>query len=90
VSRRAKLIEKILNPDATNNVTFEELCECAKHVGWQQKKRKGTSHIIYWHAICPDLLDFQMGKNGKAKSYQVKQLRAFITTAQLTNQLPTE
>jgi hypothetical protein len=90
VSKRAKLIEKILNPDATNNVTFEELCECAKQVGWQQKKRKGTSHVIYWHAIYPDLLDFQVGKNGKAKSYQVKQLRAFIASARLNNQLPPE
>jgi hypothetical protein len=90
VSKRAKLIEKVLNVNATNNVTFDELCQCAIHIGWQQKKRKGSSHIIYHHDACPDLLDLQPGMNGKAKSYQVKQLRNFIITATALNQLPPE
>jgi len=87
VSKRDKLIEKITNVSATNNVTFDELCECAGYLGWQQKKRKGTSHVIYWHAKCKDLLDFQEGKNGKAKPYQVKQLRNFINSMKMFEQL---
>ena len=90
VSKRAKLIGKILNLDGVNNVTFDELCECAKQLGWKQNKRKGTSHITYYHDVCSDLLNLQPGKNGKAKSYQVKQLRNFIITAQMNNQLPPE
>ena len=90
MSTGPKLIEKILNPNGVNNVTFDELCECAKQVGWKQNKRKGTSHITYYHDVCPDLLNLQPGKNGKAKSYQVKQLKNFIITAKMNNQLPPE
>lgn len=68
MSKRAKLIQKITNAAATNNVTFDELCECAKQVGWNVKPRKGTSHIIYWHPKCPDLLDFQPAKNGQSQA----------------------
>jgi hypothetical protein len=78
VSRRAKLIEKILDRNKTNNVTFAELCECATEVGWQKKTRAGTSHVLYWHTECPDLLNLQPGPNGKAKPYQVKLVRNSI------------
>jgi hypothetical protein len=88
VSKRDKLIAKILDPAGVNNVTFDELRDCAKRLGWKRRKRTGSSHETYWHAVCPDLLNLQSGNNGKAKSYQVKQLRAFIQTATNNNQLP--
>ena len=78
MSKRAKLIEKVLDRNKTHNVTYEELCECAVEIGWQKKTRTGTSHVVYWHAECPDLLNLQSGPNGKAKSYQVKLVRNSI------------
>jgi len=78
VSKRAKLIEKILDRNRANNVTYDELCECAKEIGWQMKARTGTSHVVYWHADCVDLLNLQPGPNGKAKPFQIKQVRNSI------------
>jgi predicted RNA binding protein YcfA (HicA-like mRNA interferase family) len=88
VSKYAKLVEKITNVAGTNNVTFDELCECAKQLGWKQKPKRGTSHVIFWHDKCPGILNFQPGKNGKAKPYQVKQLRNYINSLKMFNQLP--
>jgi hypothetical protein len=78
VSKHAKLIEKILDRNRTNNVTYAELCECACAVGWQKRPRTGTSHVLYWHAECIDLLNLQEGPNGKAKPFQVKLVRNSI------------
>ncbi len=78
MSKHAKLIDKILDKNRTNNVTYDELCECVLAIGWQMKTRKGTSHVVYWHAECVDLLNLQEGSNGKAKPFQVKQVRNSI------------
>ena len=87
MSKRAKLIEKILDRNRTHNVTYEELCECAESVGWQKKPGSGSSHVVYWHADCADILNFQPGPSGKAKPYQVKQIRNSINFFQAQGKL---
>ena len=74
MSKCDKLLEKARN--SSNNLSFTELCYLAECNGFEYKRTTG-SHVIYEH---PKLLaennrnlNFQ-NVNGKAKSYQVKQL----------------
>lgn len=84
MSRDDKLLNKIRDPQKANNVTVDELCRAATLLGWQQHSKKGTSHVIFSHKSCPDIINFQKAKNGKAKTYQVKQLRNFMISIEIS------
>ena len=67
MSSKKKLLEKIMNPDKTGNVTFEEATKLLSH-----------SHMVAWHEKIPEIINIQPGPNGKAKPYQLKQIRTII------------
>lgn len=59
--------------ESPSNVTFHQLCSLAEHVGFIFRNQTG-SHRTYRHPIIKKTMNFQPGKNGKAKIYQVDQL----------------
>jgi predicted RNA binding protein YcfA (HicA-like mRNA interferase family) len=74
MTKKEKLIQKIKNnPD---NVSFDDLCHAIEMFGFKRKGGVG-SHKFYVHNGIQGALNIQE-RNGKAKSYQVKQFLKII------------
>ncbi len=54
------------------NFSFDELCTLLTKLGYSSRKTKG-SHIIFQREA--SFLNLQRASGGKAKSYQVRQVR---------------
>jgi predicted RNA binding protein YcfA (HicA-like mRNA interferase family) len=80
VSRQDKLLVKILLGTSDANIAFEPLCQLLVNLGFE-KRIQGSHHIFSKEGI-EDILNLQP-KQGKAKPYQVKQVRNIILRYQL-------
>jgi predicted RNA binding protein YcfA (HicA-like mRNA interferase family) len=69
-----KLLQKALT--SAGNLRFEEACALARAFGFLLSPLKGSHHIFARENV-PELLNLQE-VNGKAKSYQVRQLLALV------------
>jgi len=70
-----KTLSKILSGLSDKNVSFFELCNVLKYLGFEERI-KGSHHIFFKEGI-EDILNLQPKKT-KAKPYQVKQVRSII------------
>lgn len=73
-------IEKLLSAIRENpkNIRFSDLAKICEHY-FGEPRQQGTSHKIYkmpWEG--DPRVNIQKGKNGEAKTYQVKQVIAAI------------
>ncbi len=75
MSRREKLINKALRDP--RSLSFTELCLLSESFGFQRRQGKG-SHVRYVHLEIRITTNFQPGKNGEAKAYQVRQFLAIL------------
>lgn len=75
-----KLLSRILTGKSDANIGFDELCSLMKRFGFEERI-KGDHHIFFRKDI-PVIINIQP-KSGKAKSYQVKQVRTLITKYKL-------
>lgn len=80
MSQRDKLLVKILLGTADANIPFDALCQLLCSLGFDQRVR-GSHHIFSKDGI-EEILNLQP-KQGKAKAYQVKQVRELILKYQL-------
>jgi len=80
MGQREKLILKILSGANDNNISFNELCNLLQSFDFYLRV-KGSLHIYYRMDI-EEILNIQE-RNGKAKPYQVKQVRNIIIKYQL-------
>ena len=80
MSKTQKLLQEMAQ--TPHNVRFSDLAKiCTAYFG--APRQKGTSHHVYktpWHG--DPRVNIQKGKNGKAKTYQVKQVLAAIKKLQ--------
>ena len=70
-----KILSKILSGLSDKDISFLELCNVLKHLGFKERI-KGSHHIFYKDGI-KEILNLQP-KNSNAKAYQVKQVRNII------------
>jgi len=75
MSKHEKLYEHILMRRSDASVSFELLCSLLEHLGFR-KRIQGDHHIFSKDGI-EEILNLQP-KGGKAKPYQVKQVRQMI------------
>lgn len=75
MSKFEKILDKILRGTSDANVAFHELVSLLEKLGFQSKI-KGSHHIFYKGNIV-EILNLQ-AMSGKAKPYQVKQVRSLI------------
>jgi len=73
MGRAEKLAAKILSGKADKNFAFNDLCYVLETAGFQSRSGKG-SHRIYYKEGVVEIVNVQP-RNGKAKPYQVKQVR---------------
>jgi len=75
MTRRGKLLDRILRGTADANIPFTELCQLLHRLGFDERVR-GSHHIFTKDGV-EEILNLQP-KGAKAKPYQVKQVRSVI------------
>ncbi len=83
MSRKDKLLIKILVGNSDANIPFEQLCQLLIDLGFELRIR--GSHHIFSRTGIEEILNIQPIR-GKAKAYQVKQIRTVIVKYQLGDQ----
>lgn len=76
MSKYEKLLLKILQGGSDANISFDELCNLMKKLGFEERIR-GSHHIFRKEGII-EKINLQRD-NDKAKIYQVRQVRNLIT-----------
>jgi hypothetical protein len=76
MSRPRKTLDKVLRGTSDANTAFADLCGLLTHLGFSERVR--GDHHIFTREDVAEILNLQP-KNGKAKPYQVKQVRNVIT-----------
>ena len=72
MSKTEKLFEKLMAGRNDANFRFDDLCKILSKLGYIARNTKG-SHIIFQRAS--SFLNLQPSTSGKAKTYQVRQVR---------------
>ena len=75
MSQQGKLLLKILLGNSDVNIPFDQLRQLLRSLGFTE--RISGSHHIFTQSGIEDILNLQP-KKGKAKAYQVKQVRNVI------------
>ncbi len=83
VSRKQKSILKLLLGNADANFDLDELVHILLRIGFDERKSGGGSHRIFTKVGIEGIINLQKTKDGKAKEYQVKQVRDFLLTNKL-------
>jgi hypothetical protein len=81
VTVRDKLIRQILAGRSDSNIQFEPLCHMLRSLGFHERIR-GDHHIFGKPGIV-EIINLQPLPSGKAKAYQVKQVRNLIVRYKL-------
>lgn len=77
MSKLDKLILKLLSGNSDNNFPIDELKRLLWQLGFEERKGAG-SHTLYKKDGIDILINIQTSKGGKAKPYQIKQIREVI------------
>ena len=75
MGKHEKLLLKILRGASDKNISFSELCNLLKHLGFVERIR-GSHHLFRKEGIT-EKINLQKDGN-KAKAYQVKQVRTVL------------
>ncbi len=77
VTRREKLIAKILAGTSDQSVSFDALVTLLQELGFELRIQ-GSHHIFSRRGVA-EILNLQSRPDGTAKPYQVKQVRTALT-----------
>ena len=72
MARPDKLLEKILRGTSDANISFADLCQLLRRLGFDERVR--ASHHIFTKTGVEEILNLQP-RGAQAKTYQVKQVR---------------
>jgi hypothetical protein len=84
MTRREKILERILRGTSDRDIDFQDLCGLLRRLSFDERIR--GSHHIFTRDEIEEILNLQP-KGGKAKSYQVKQVRDMILKYKLGDEL---
>ena len=78
-----KLILKILRGSSDANISFNDLCELLKRLGFDERTR-GSHHVFRKEGI-EEKINLQ-SDSAKAKPYQVRQVRSILVKYRLSGE----
>ena len=73
-----KTNQQVLSGDSDANIDFADLCKLMVYKGFRQRI-KGSHHIFAMTGV-REIINLQPDGNGKAKRYQVRQVRSVFQT----------
>jgi len=71
-----KILDKVLSGLSDKNIRFKDLLKLLTDFGFSQRT-KGDHHIFFREGV-EEIINLQPLKDGKAKTYQVRQVRMLI------------
>lgn len=74
---KIKIYNAVVSGKSDNNINFNDFVNLIYALGFEFKGQVG-SHRGYYHPLAHTRISVQPTKDGKAKPYQVKQLRDII------------
>jgi hypothetical protein len=77
MSTKEKLRKKLLAGKSDKNFDFTELCTCVQHLGFSMRRGRGD-HAVFDKEGVPEIITLQPSRDGKAKPYQVRLIRAIV------------
>ena len=77
-----KVLRRVLSGQADANIPFDGLCGLLRRLGFDE--RIEGSHHVYSKDGVREIIDVQPRRDGKAKPYQVKQVRDVLRKYGLT------
>ena len=81
MTKYSKLLARVLGGRSDSNIDFDDLRRLVEHLGFVERVR--GSHHVFVRSGIHDMINLQ--REGRmAKPYQVRQVRAVITTYGLT------
>lgn len=84
MTEHEKLLFRILRATSDANIPFDGMRSLLRNMGFQERIR-GSHHIFTKEGV-EEILNLQPKDGGKAKSYQVKQVRQIIIKYRLGGQ----
>ncbi len=84
MSKFEKLLFKLLSGNADKSFSFSDLKRILENYGFHLRIR-GSHHIFYKEGIS-EIINLQQGESGKAKPYQVKQVRELLIKYKIVKQ----
>jgi hypothetical protein len=72
-----KTLDSILSGRSDENIRFAELCRVL--LAMQFYRRISGGHHIFWRNGIPEIINLQPLPGGRAKAYQVKQVRQIVS-----------
>jgi hypothetical protein len=84
MSKKEKLLLKLLAGFSDANFNIDDLVKILDWFGFEERSNSG-SHRIFSKAGFIGIINLQKTTDGKAKSYQVKQVREFLVNNKLVN-----
>jgi hypothetical protein len=87
MSNVKKVLDRVLRGASDANIRFQDLRALLSHLGFAERIR--GSHHIFTRSGIAEILNLQ-SKSGKAKAYQVKQVRSVIIGYNLASSLGEE
>ncbi len=78
MTKREKLLQRLMNGQADTDISFEDLCSLLNRLGFQERVR-GDHHIFAKDGIA-EIINLQP-LGSKAKPYQVRQVRNILRTS---------
>lgn len=76
MGKAEKLAAKILSGRSDQSFSFDDLCYVLERAGFQLRPGKGSHRIYHKHGVV-EIINMQP-RGGKAKPYQVKQVRDLL------------
>ena len=83
MGKKEKILLKIMRGTSDANISFNDLCLVLHHLGFDERIK--GSHHIFTRSDVEEILNLQP-KRGKAKAYQVKQVRSIILRYKLADE----
>ena len=80
MSKYDKLLLQILRGTSDANISFDDLCQLLRRLGFEERTR-GSHHVFRRQGV-EEKINLQRD-DGKAKVYQVRQVRAVIVKYRL-------
>jgi hypothetical protein len=84
MSRKEKLLLKLLAGFSDTNFNIDDLVKILDWFGFEERKASG-SHRIFSKDGIDGIINLQKAKDGKAKEYQVRQMRDFLVRNKLVS-----
>lgn len=88
MSKIIKILEKILDGKRASNVDFSDLTQILNYLNFIVRIK--GSHFIFTREDISEIINIQEGKNGKAKIYQVRQVKKLIEKYDLSDEIDDE